>query len=201
MAPLTSRMVAPDSPWISGGWRHGHFNEYQDFWAPSQKTTKLKSASKWMTSCAWCYTSLLSHNVLQSHCQFNIYYTILFWFYKPYPFVFVAGLPVSSAKDSDCMDSAVPVVTDSCGVYGTFYVDLTGSNLKTFNSPGRCSKMPHNLPNEQGTETIKIFTQPVTKSSPLCGREPLPWKQAIRPQPRMGVLRESWEKGQSKQGE
>lgn len=150
---IKHRMVAPDSPWISGGWRHGHFNEYQDFWAPSQKTTKLKSAS----------------------------------------------LPVSSAKDSNCMDSAVPVVTDSCGVYGTFYVDLTGSNLKTFNSPGRCSKMPHNLPNEQGTETIKIFTQPVTKSSPLCGREPLPWKQAIRPQPRMGVLRESWEKGQSKQ--
>lgn len=132
---IKHRMVAPDSPWIAGGWRQGHFNEYQDLWAPSHKNLKLKSAS----------------------------------------------LPASSTKDTNSVDS-VPIVTDSCGVYGTFYVDLTGSNLKTFSSPGRCPKMPHNVPHEQGTETIKIFTQPLTTGSPV-----LPWKQGIRPQPRMGV--------------
>lgn len=109
------------------------------------------------------------------------------------------SLPVSSKKDNTCMESAVPIVTDSCGVYGTFYVDLMGSGLKTFNSPGRCPKRPHGLPSQQGAETIQIFTQPVAKSSPLSGREALPWKQAIRPQPKMGVLRESWEKNCSKQ--
>ncbi|XP_029957379.1 roundabout homolog 1 [Salarias fasciatus] len=109
------------------------------------------------------------------------------------------SLPVSSKKDSSFLDSAVPVVTDGCGVYGTFYVDLLGSNLKTFNSPGRCPKKPHGFPSQQGGETIQIFSPPVSKSSPLCGRDALPWKQAIRPQPRMGVLRESWEKNYSKQ--
>ncbi|KAK7925473.1 hypothetical protein WMY93_007783 [Mugilogobius chulae] len=137
---IKHRMAAPDSPWIAGGWRQGHFNEYQDLWAHSQKNLKRKSAS----------------------------------------------LPASSTKDSHSVDS-VPIVTDSCGVYGTFYVDLSGSNLKTFNSPGRCPKMPHNHPHDEGTETIKIFTQPISKGSPLCGREALPWKQGIRPQPRMGV--------------
>ncbi|KAJ0061724.1 hypothetical protein NL108_007079, partial [Boleophthalmus pectinirostris] len=137
---IKHRMAAPDSPWIAGGWRQGHFNEYQDLWAQSQKNPKLKSAS----------------------------------------------LPASSSKDSTSADS-VPIVTDSCGVYGTFYVDLSGRNLKTFNSPGKCPKMPHNHHSDQGTETIKIFTQPVSKGSPICTREALPWKQGIRPQPRMGV--------------
>lgn len=119
-----------------------------------------------------------------------------------YIFVCVSlGLPASSKKDPSCLDSAVPIVTDSCGVYGTFYVDLVGNGLKTFNSPGRCPKMPHGLLHQQGTECIQIFAQPVTKTSPLGSQEALPWKQAIRPQPRMGVLRESWEKSHSKQGE
>lgn len=109
------------------------------------------------------------------------------------------SLPVSSKKDSGRLDSAVPIVTDSCGVYGTFYVDLMGNGLKTFNSPGRCPKRPHALPHQQGAETIQIFSQPTSKSSPLSSREALPWKQGIRPQPRMGVLRESWEKNYGKQ--
>lgn len=109
------------------------------------------------------------------------------------------GLPVSTCKDPSCRDSAVPVATDSCGVYGTFYMDLMGNRLKTFNSPGRCAKMPHRLPQQQGAETIQIFAKPIGKS--LGSQEALPWKQAIRPQPRMGVLRESWEKSHSKQGE
>lgn len=138
-------MAAPDSPWIAGGWRQGHFNEYQDLWAHGQKQPKLKSAS----------------------------------------------LPVSSSKDGGSSVDSVPIVTDGCGVYGTFYVDLSGTNLKTFNSPGRCPKTPHHhqqqQPSDQGTETIKIFPQQVTSSSPLCGRELLPWKQGVRPQPRMGV--------------
>ncbi|XP_040007257.1 roundabout homolog 1 isoform X2 [Xiphias gladius] len=108
------------------------------------------------------------------------------------------SLPVSSKKDSSCLDATVPVVTDSCGVYGTFYVDLMGNGLKTFNSPVRRPKMPHSLPHQQGAETIQIFTHPVAKTSPLASREVLPWKQAIRPQPKMGVLRESWEKNHSK---
>lgn len=111
-----------------------------------------------------------------------------------------SGLPVSSKKDPSCLDSAVPVVTDSCGVYGTFYVDLMGNGLKTFNSPGRCPKMPHGVLHQQGTETIQIFTQPMAKTTALGSQEALPWKQAIRPQPRMGVLRESWEKNHIKQG-
>uniref|UniRef100_A0A3P9DBB3 Roundabout, axon guidance receptor, homolog 4 (Drosophila) n=1 Tax=Maylandia zebra TaxID=106582 RepID=A0A3P9DBB3_9CICH len=101
----------------------------------------------------------------------------------------------SSKKDSSCLESTVPIVTDSCGVYGTFYVDLMGSGLKTFNSPGRVTKMSHGLPHKEGAETIQIFTHPASKPSPIISREALPWKQAIRPQPKMGVLRESWEKG------
>ncbi|KAF3841522.1 hypothetical protein F7725_007384 [Dissostichus mawsoni] len=106
-----------------------------------------------------------------------------------------ASLPVSW-KDPRCMDSAVPIVTDSCGVYGTFYVDLMGNGLKTFNSPGSRPKAPHGVPLQQG-ETIQIFSQPLAKSASLGSREALSWKQAIRPQPRMGVLRE---KTHSKQG-
>ncbi|KAM4547042.1 roundabout homolog 4 [Fundulus diaphanus] len=104
------------------------------------------------------------------------------------------SLLVSSKPDGSILDSAVPIVTDSCGVYGTFYVDLKGSGLKTFNSPGRCPKMSHGVSHQQGGEIIQIFPQPNSKSSPLGSQEALPWKQAIRPQPKMGVLRESWEK-------
>ncbi|XP_019123425.2 roundabout homolog 1 isoform X1 [Larimichthys crocea] len=150
---IKHRMVAPDSPWISGGWRPAFSQKYQDLWAQGQKHPGIRSSS----------------------------------------------LPVSSKKDPSCSDSAVPIVTDSCSVYGTFYVDLMGNGLKTFNSPGRCSKMPHGLPYQQGTETIQIFSQPVAKTSGLGSLEALPWKQAIRPQPKMGVLRESWEKSHSKQ--
>ncbi|XP_049891389.1 roundabout homolog 1 isoform X2 [Epinephelus moara] len=149
---IKHRMVAPDSPWISGGWRPAFSQKYQDLWAQGQKHPGIRSTS----------------------------------------------LPVSW-KDPSCVDSAVPIVTDSCGVYGTFYVDLMGNGLKTFNSPGRCPKMPHGPPHPQGAETIPIFPQPVAKTSPLSSREMLPWKQAIRPQPRMGVLRESWEKNHGKQ--
>ncbi|XP_069021190.1 roundabout homolog 4 isoform X1 [Embiotoca jacksoni] len=145
---IKHRMVAPDSPWISGGWRPAFNQKYQDLWAQGQKHPGTRSTR----------------------------------------------LPVPSRKDNSCLDSAVPIVTDSCGVYGTFYVDLMGNGLKTFNSPGRCPKRPHGLPHQQGAETIQIFTQPASKSSPLSSREALPWKQAIRPQPKMGVLRESWEK-------
>ncbi|XP_051902192.1 roundabout homolog 1 isoform X2 [Hippocampus zosterae] len=108
-----------------------------------------------------------------------------------------SNFQVPTKKNPSCMDSAVPIVTDSCGVYGTFYVDLMGNGLKTFNSPRRYPEMPLGLPQQHGFETIQIFTQP--KTSPLTGREMLPWKQSIRPQPKMGVLRESWEKNHIKQ--
>ncbi|XP_051257416.1 roundabout homolog 1 isoform X3 [Dicentrarchus labrax] len=150
---IKHRMAAPDSPWMSGGWRPAFSQKYQDLWAQGQKHPGIRSTS----------------------------------------------LPVSSKMDPCCLDSAVPIVTDSCGVYGTFYVDLMGNGLKTFNSPGRCPKMPHGLLQQQGTETIQIFSQPIAKSSSLGSQEALHWKQAIRPQPKMGVLRESWEKNHSKQ--
>ncbi|KAK5918728.1 hypothetical protein CgunFtcFv8_003465 [Champsocephalus gunnari] len=139
---IKHRMVAPDSPWTSGGWRPAFSQKYQDLWAQGQKHPGIRGAS----------------------------------------------LPVSW-KDPRCMDSAVPIVTDSCGVYGTFYVDLMGNGLKTFNSPGSRPKAPHGVPLQQG-ETIQIFSQPLAKSASLGSREALSWKQAIRPQPRMGVLRE-----------
>ncbi|XP_061595073.1 roundabout homolog 1 isoform X2 [Cololabis saira] len=107
--------------------------------------------------------------------------------------------PLHTKKEHSCLDSATPIVTDSCGVYGTFYVDLMGNGLKTFDSPGRCPKKPHHLLCQQGTETIQIFTQPASKSSSAGSQEALPWKQAIRPQPKMGVLRESWENKHIKQ--
>ncbi|XP_056910938.1 roundabout homolog 2 isoform X3 [Takifugu flavidus] len=148
---IKHRMAAPDSPWMSGGWRPALNPKYQDLWAHGYSHPGLRSTS----------------------------------------------LPVSTCKDPSCRDSAVPVVTDSCGVYGTFYMDLMGNRLKTFNSPGRCAKMPHRLPQQLGSETIQIFAKPIAKS--FGSQEALPWKQAIRPQPRMGVLRESWEKGHNKQ--
>lgn len=96
-----------------------------------------------------------------------------------------SGLPVSS-KDTSA--------TDGCGVYGMFYVDLLGNGMKTFNSPGHSAKLSQDFLHQQGAETIQIFTQPASKSSSCSSRESLPWKQAIRPQPKMGLLRESWEK-------
>ncbi|XP_057677310.1 roundabout homolog 4 isoform X2 [Corythoichthys intestinalis] len=104
---------------------------------------------------------------------------------------------IATKKDLSGMDSADPIVSDSCSVYGTFNVDLLGNGLKTFNSPKRYPKMPHGVPQQQGLETIQIFTQP--KTSPVTSREMLPWKQCIRPQPKMGVLRESREKNHIKQ--
>ncbi|XP_040038210.2 roundabout homolog 4 isoform X2 [Gasterosteus aculeatus] len=149
---IKHRMAAPDSPWISGGWRPAFNQKYQDLWAHDQKHPGLRGPS------------------------------------LPAPY-----------KEGSRVDSAVPIVTDSCGVYGTFYVDLMASGLKTFNSPGCRPKMPHSLPHHQGAETIQIFPQPVAKTPPLSSREALPWKQGIRPQPKMGVLRETWEKSHSKQ--
>ncbi|XP_072231443.1 roundabout homolog 1 isoform X2 [Leuresthes tenuis] len=118
---------------------------------------------------------------------------------QKHPGIRSTSLPVSSKKVSSSVDSAVPIVTDSCGVYGTFYVDLMGNALKTFNSPARCPKMPHGLPYQQGAETIQIFSHSASKSSSLDSQEALPWKQVIRPQPKMGVLRESWEKNHKKE--
>ncbi|XP_056267109.1 roundabout homolog 1-like isoform X2 [Pseudoliparis swirei] len=149
---IKHRMAAPDSPWISGGWRPAFNQKYQDLWAHGQKHPGLRGTS----------------------------------------------LP-TSWKDLGRVDSAVPIVTDSCGVYGTFYMDLMGSGLKTFNSPRCGPKMSHGPPHQQGAETIQIFPQPVGKTPPLGSVEALPWKQAIRPQPKMGVLRESWDKSHSKQ--
>ncbi|XP_076017295.1 roundabout homolog 4 [Genypterus blacodes] len=151
---IKHRMAAPDSPWISGLWRPGHFNDkYQDLWVQTREHSALKSTS----------------------------------------------LPITAKRDPNSSNSSVPIVADSCGVYGTFYVDLVGNGLKTFNSPGRRPKMLHGLPHQHGAETIEIFTQPVAKSASLGSCEALVWKQAIRPQPKMGVLRESWEKNHSKQ--
>ncbi|XP_029029600.1 roundabout homolog 4 isoform X2 [Betta splendens] len=150
---IKHRMVAPDSPWLSSGWRPAFNHKYHDLWAQGQKTPGISSSS----------------------------------------------LPVSSISEHGRLDAAIPIVTDSCGVYGTFYVDLMGNGLKTFNSPGRQPKMPHGLSHQQGAETIQIFTQPVATTSAAGRQEVLPWKQAIRLQPKMGVLRESWEKKHSKQ--
>ncbi|CAL8305388.1 unnamed protein product [Gadus morhua 'NCC'] len=116
-----------------------------------------------------------------------------------------SSLPVMSKKDVGYLDSSVRIVPDSCGVYGTFYVDLVGGGLKTFNSPARRPRMHHGPPEQQqchdggdgvrGGETICIAAGPVAKATPPA----LPWKQAVPPRPRMGVLREPWERSQSKQ--
>ncbi|XP_061659521.1 roundabout homolog 1 isoform X2 [Syngnathoides biaculeatus] len=107
-----------------------------------------------------------------------------------------SNFQVPTKKNPSLDNTAVPIGTDSCAVYGTFYVDLMENGLKTFNSPRRYPKMPPGLPQQQAFETIQI-TQP--KTSPLTGHVMLPWKQSIRPQPKMGVLRESWEKSHVKQ--
>ncbi|XP_029923853.1 roundabout homolog 1 [Myripristis murdjan] len=132
-----------------------------------------------------------------AHC--NEKYQGLWAQRQQHPGIRSTSLPVTAKKDPSSLDSAGPIVSDSCGVYGTFYVDLMGNGLKTFNSPGRCPKMPHGPPHQPGAETIRICTQPVAKTSSPGSRDALPWKQAIRCQPKMGVLMESWEKSHSKQ--
>ncbi|XP_062870532.1 roundabout homolog 1 isoform X2 [Trichomycterus rosablanca] len=97
-------------------------------------------------------------------------------------------LPMTAKKDS-----AVPIVPDNCGVYGTFYVDLTGDGMKTFNSPARRTKMPHSKTQHHGTETIRI-TQTVAKPPAVSDGQVIPWKRALPSQPSMGVRKESWEK-------
>uniref|UniRef100_A0A8C8MAY8 Roundabout, axon guidance receptor, homolog 4 (Drosophila) n=1 Tax=Oncorhynchus tshawytscha TaxID=74940 RepID=A0A8C8MAY8_ONCTS len=106
-------------------------------------------------------------------------------------------LPITAKKDPSSLDVAVPIVPDSCGVYGTFYVDLTGNGLKTFNSPARCPKRPHchtTTSSQHGAATVCI-SQPATvvKTTLVQGGQALPWKQALPSQPKMGVLKESWE--------
>ncbi|KAM6969949.1 roundabout homolog 4 [Aplochiton taeniatus] len=107
-------------------------------------------------------------------------------------------LPIAPQKEPKSLDVGVPIVPDSCGVYGTFYVDLTGNGLKTFNSPARCPKMPH-CGSQRGSETVRVSSHPAAKGAgpPLEGQA-LPWKQAPPSQPKMGVLKESWEKNHSK---
>ncbi|XP_017345303.2 roundabout homolog 1 [Ictalurus punctatus] len=97
-------------------------------------------------------------------------------------------LPITAKKDS-----SVPIVPDNCGVYGTFYVDLSGNSMKTFNSSGRCPKMPQCHRQQHNTETIHI-TQPAAKSPVTNERQVQPWKRALPAQPSMGVRKGSWEK-------
>ncbi|KAI4904940.1 hypothetical protein NFI96_000552 [Prochilodus magdalenae] len=103
-------------------------------------------------------------------------------------------LPITDKSDSSPLEAAVPIVPDNCGVYGTFYVDLSGDSLKTFNSPARRPKMPHSSTQQhQNSETIRI-TQPVAKAPLSREMQVLPWKRALPSQPNMGVRKESWEK-------
>ncbi|XP_058866167.1 roundabout homolog 1-like isoform X1 [Acipenser ruthenus] len=94
-------------------------------------------------------------------------------------------------KDPCPPDTAVPIVPDNCGLYGTFYVDLSGVGLRTFSSPTRSPKVPH--PGVKTPDATR-FSQPVFKSSTDAEGQRLPWKQALPAQPNMGVLKESWEK-------
>uniref|UniRef100_A0A3P9J6K7 Roundabout, axon guidance receptor, homolog 4 (Drosophila) n=1 Tax=Oryzias latipes TaxID=8090 RepID=A0A3P9J6K7_ORYLA len=119
-------------------------------------------------------------------------------FKHKYQDLWAQGQKHPGIRSTSSLDCTVPMVTDSCGVYGTFYVDLTGTTLQTFNSPRRSPKMPHGLPAQQGQETIQIFPQSPSSSPSASSRESLPWKQVIRPQPKMGVLRECWEKKHNK---
>ncbi|KAL0182740.1 hypothetical protein M9458_022115, partial [Cirrhinus mrigala] len=96
-------------------------------------------------------------------------------------------------KDSNPLRSGVPIVPDNCGVYGTFYVDLTGNGLKTFNSPGRCPRVPHGKSQLHNSETVRI-SEPIVKTAVVREVQALPWKRALPTQPNMGVLKESWEK-------
>lgn len=41
------RMAAPDSPWISGGWRPALNQKYQDLWAQGQNHPGIRSTSKY----------------------------------------------------------------------------------------------------------------------------------------------------------
>ncbi|XP_076876576.1 roundabout homolog 4 isoform X2 [Brachyhypopomus gauderio] len=102
-------------------------------------------------------------------------------------------LPVTARQEPGASESAVPIVQDNRGVYGTFYVDLTAKGLKTFNSPARCPKMPHGSTQPQSPETIRI-TQPVAKAPVTRAGPVVPWKRALPAQPIMGVRKESWEK-------
>ncbi|KAF4081995.1 hypothetical protein AMELA_G00146710 [Ameiurus melas] len=97
-------------------------------------------------------------------------------------------LPITAKKDS-----SVPIVPDNCGVYGTFYVDLSGNSMKTFNNPVRCPKMPQCHTQQHNTETIRI-TQLGAKSPVTNERQVQPWKRALPAQPSMGVRKGSWEK-------
>ncbi|XP_051540284.1 roundabout homolog 1-like isoform X2 [Myxocyprinus asiaticus] len=145
---IKHRMVAPDSPWISGGWRPNSSSEpKQSFWTSSQENIGFRRTT----------------------------------------------LPITAIKDSNPLRSAVPIVPDNCGVYGTFYVDLTGNGLKTFSSPGRCPKMPHGNSQLHNSETVRI-TEPIVKTAVVREVQALPWKRALPSQPNMGVLKESWEK-------
>nr|AAQ10890.1 roundabout-like protein 4 [Danio rerio] len=145
---IKHRMAAPDSPWISGGWRPGSNSEpKQGLWTPSQENSGLRRTT----------------------------------------------LPITAKKDPNPLPSAVPIVPDNCGVYGTFYVDLTGNGLKTFNSPGRCPRMPHGNSQLQNSETIRI-TEPIVKTAVVRELQALPWKRTLPAQPNMGVKKESWEK-------
>lgn len=101
-----------------------------------------------------------------------------------------AALP-KNEKDPCPPDTAVPIVPDNCGLYGTFYVDLSGVGLRTFSSPTRSPKVPH--PGAKTPDAAR-FSQPVFKSSTDTEGQRLPWKQALPAQPNMGVLKESWEK-------
>lgn len=42
-----NRMAAPDSPWISGGWRPALNQKYQDLWAQGQNHPGIRSTSKY----------------------------------------------------------------------------------------------------------------------------------------------------------
>lgn len=103
------------------------------------------------------------------------------------------ALPITTNKDSSAPRTAVPIVPDNCGVYGTFYVDLSGNGLKTFNSPGRRPRMPHGNSQLHNSETVRI-TEPIVKTAVVREVQALPWKRALPSQPNMGVLKESWEK-------
>ncbi|XP_016120043.1 roundabout homolog 4-like [Sinocyclocheilus grahami] len=145
---IKHRMAAPDSPWISGGWRPDSSSETkQGLWTPSQENSDFRRTT----------------------------------------------LPIMAKKDPNPLRSAVPIVPDNCGVYGTFYVDLTGNVLKTFNSPGRCPRMPHVKSQLHNSETVWI-TEPIVKTAVVREVQALPWKRALPAQPNMGVLKESWEK-------
>lgn len=145
---IKHRMAAPDSPWISGGWRPALCSRpYQDLWAQGQESPSLGKNT----------------------------------------------LPITARKDPGHLETVVPIVPDSCGVYGTFYMDLSGSKLKTFNSPARRPKMPHYHHHTADTkcETV-VIPQPVARNRGVREAQALPWKRPA--QPNMGVLKESWEK-------